>query len=178
MQGARAKSRRPLQTLQADVSNFVCPISGVIEANLSVSRILTDVDTTCRCGDAADGNAPALFLRVDHFPPGMVRIERSHARTDPLGPWTEILFVDVAVIVDDEGHDAGVAILGGKGDEAEATNHVAAHDVVHRAARRILALAGQDPEVVAVIRLAGDETIRPLGRGSDPSPRRPLRRGP
>src|SRR5262245_6751952 len=97
----------------------------------------------------------------------MVRIERGHARTDPLGPRTEILFVDVTVIVDDEGHDAGVAILGGKGDEAEAANHVAAHDVVHRAAGRVRTLAGQDPEVVAVIRLAGADAIATLGRGGD-----------
>src|SRR5262249_52648056 len=103
-----------------------------------------------------------LLFRTDHFPPGMVRIERGHARADPLGPWPEILFVNVAIIVDDERHDAGITILGGIGDEAEATNHVAAHDVIYRAARGVWTLAGQDLVAISVIWFPGADAIASL----------------
>src|SRR5437868_12894036 len=125
-----------------------------------------DIDTTCRCGDA-DGNAPALFLRVDHFPPGMVRIERGYARSDTSRPVAEILFENIAIIVDDERHDAGVAVFGGIGDEPEAADHVAAHDVIPGTAGRIRALACQDLVVIAVVRLSGADAIASLRCGRD-----------
>src|SRR5262245_32998028 len=108
-----------------------------------------------------------LFFRVDYLPPGVIRIERGHARGSPACARAEIPFVDVAVIVDDEGHDPGVAVFGWIGDEAEAADHVAAYDVINGAARSVRALAGQDLVVIAVIRFPGADAIAPLGCGSD-----------
>src|SRR5262249_57622923 len=89
-----------------------------------------------------------LLFRIDHFPPGMVRIERGHARADPLGPWPEILFVNVAIVVNDERHDAGITVLGGIGDEAEATNHVSPHAVIPRPPPRLCTLSAHDPLLI------------------------------
>src|SRR5262245_24843111 len=94
----------------------------------------------------------------------MVWIERSHARGNPACAWAEVPFVNVAVIVDDEGHDAGVAVLRRVSDKADPADHVAAHDVVDGAARSVRALAGQDLVVVAVIGLSGADAIAFLGR--------------
>src|SRR6202008_3577630 len=54
---------------------------------------------------------------------------------------------------DDEGHDAGIAVVGGIGDERKAADHLAFDHVVERPARGARALPGQDPIVIAVIGL-------------------------
>src|SRR4029077_8165604 len=111
---------------------------------------------------AARSFGGALFFRIDYLPPGVIGVERGDTRGIPGRAFAEILFVYVAIIVDDERHDAGVAIFGGVGDEPEATDHVATHDIVDRAARCRRALAGQDLETVAVERLAGTGAITAL----------------
>ena len=67
---------------------------------------------------------------------------------------TEVDVVDDAVLVDDEGLDARLAIFGRPSDEAEAGDHVAIDDVVVGAAGDLVALAGQDLELVAEIAFA------------------------
>src|SRR5262249_41468347 len=66
------------------------------------------------------------------------------------GAFAEILFEDDAGVVDDERHHAGVQILGRIGDEREPPDHLAAHDVVERAAGRCGSLPREDLVVVAV----------------------------
>src|SRR5688572_9460706 len=46
----------------------------------------------------------------------------------------EVGLVDDALVVDDEGHDAAVAVLGGVGDQREACGHLAVGDVAFGAA--------------------------------------------
>src|SRR4029077_2085886 len=111
---------------------------------------------------AARSFGGALFFRIDYLPPGVIGVERGDTRGISGRAFAEILFVYVAIIVDDERHDAGVAIFGRVGDEPEATDHVAAHDIVDRAAWRRRTLAGQDLETVTVERLAGAGAITAL----------------
>ena len=47
-------------------------------------------------------------------------------------------------MIDDEGHNAGGAILGGKGYQCEAGGHVAVDDIVIFASGNVAALAGED----------------------------------
>src|SRR5262245_31834911 len=97
----------------------------------------------------------------------MIRIERGHARCDPGRPVPKVPLVDVTIIVDDERHDARIAVFGRIGDEPEAADHVALYDVVDGAAGRVRALTGQDFVVVAVISLSGADPIASLGCGRD-----------
>src|SRR5438876_71459 len=52
----------------------------------------------------------------------------------------KVLVVEDAVLVDDEGRDAGVAVLLGVSDEGEASGHLSVDDVIFRAAFGIGAL--------------------------------------
>ena len=70
----------------------------------------------------------------------------------------------VAVLVDDEGHHAGIAVVGRVGDEAEAADHLAAHDVVIGATGSRRSLARQDLVAVAVIGRPGAGRVA-LARG-------------
>src|SRR5262249_47958975 len=65
-----------------------------------------------------------------------------------------ILLKHCAVVIDDKSHHAGIAVFGRIGDQCEATNHFAVHDVIGGAAGRRRSLLGQDLVVVAVIRRA------------------------
>src|SRR5262249_21973939 len=65
----------------------------------------------------------------------------------------EILLVDQALMIDDEGHDARIAVLRRIGHQAETADHLAAHHVIRRTAGCVRPLAGQYSEVIAVIRL-------------------------
>jgi len=61
-----------------------------------------------------------LSVRDIHFLPDLVRIEQSGARCDALGPLPQILLIDGAGVIDQEGHDSRIAVLGGPGDQREA----------------------------------------------------------
>src|SRR5262249_10120725 len=54
-------------------------------------------------------------------------------------------------MVDDERHHARIAVLGRIGDQSIATDHLAANDIIHLAARRARPLPGQALVVVAVV---------------------------
>ena len=62
-------------------------------------------------------------------------------RGDARRSLAEILLVDIAFMVDDEGRDAGVAVFGRLGNGRKAADHVALDDVIHGPARRGRALA-------------------------------------
>jgi hypothetical protein len=54
-------------------------------------------------------------------------------------------------MIDQEGHDAGIAILRRIGDQREAADHLAFDDIVEGAAGRIRPLPLQDAKIVAVV---------------------------
>src|SRR5215468_5234462 len=56
-------------------------------------------------------------------------------------------------MADDEGHDAGIGVVSGPGDQREAADHLALHDVTHRTTRCARTLLGEDAIVIAVIGL-------------------------
>ncbi len=62
----------------------------------------------------------------------------------------QVLLVDDAVTVDDERHDAGVAVFHRGGDDCETARHSAVHDVRFRAAFGLSSLSCEDAERVAV----------------------------
>src|SRR5262249_52282342 len=111
--------------------------------------------------------ASASFFRVDDLPPVMVGVELAHSRGDAASPRTQIPFVTITCVVDDEGNDAGMAVCGRVSDEPETADHIATNDVVDGAARRVRSLTGQYLVIVAVKRLAGADAITLLCRGSD-----------
>jgi hypothetical protein len=60
-------------------------------------------------------------------------------------------------MIDDKGHDPGIAVMCRPRGQSETTDHLAADDVVGRTARRVSALADQHLEIVPVI---GDSAAR------------------
>src|SRR4051794_5861121 len=86
------------------------------------------------------------------FLPGLVRIKHDYAFGDEVGPYSQILLVDSAAMIDQKGHDAGIAVLGRPGDQRKTTDHLALDDVVEGAAGRVRALPFQDSEIISVIR--------------------------
>src|ERR1700687_1325487 len=77
--------------------------------------------------------------------PTAVRIERRHALGNARGAGPQILLVHFPVVTDEERHDARAAVFRGIGDQSETTDHLAADDVVERAAARIRPLPGEFP---------------------------------
>jgi hypothetical protein len=100
----------------------------------------------------------------------MVGIERAHAL--PNGTRAEILLVDGSVVIDKEGHYAGVAVFSGIGNEREAADHVAAHNVVDGAAGRARPLRGKNLIIIAVKRRTASglaiEPTRSIGYRFEP----------
>src|ERR1700733_6783151 len=68
------------------------------------------------------------------------------------GIGAEILFVYLAVVVDDEAHHAGFAVLRRIGNDGKAAQHFAVDDIAVSAAGRVLALLRQYPIVITVVR--------------------------
>src|SRR5256886_4289807 len=82
--------------------------------------------------------------------PAGVRVERLHGQAEGARVRPEVLLVHDAVVVDDETHHAGDAVLRGEGDQCEARDHVTTRDVVVFAVRRSGPLGGQDPVEIPV----------------------------
>src|SRR5215471_3963310 len=82
--------------------------------------------------------------------PRRVRVVGGHFAHFLRGVRAKVTLIDAALLVDDEGHDARVAIGGGPGHQGEAGNHVAVDDVVVFAAGGMLALPGEDLVEVAM----------------------------
>jgi hypothetical protein len=72
-----------------------------------------------------------------HLLPGLIRIEQLNALGDALGTCSEILLVDGTGMIDHEGHDAGISVLGEVCDQREAADHLPLDDVVQSSARRV-----------------------------------------
>src|SRR3954454_24210112 len=88
--------------------------------------------------------------RGRHFLPARARLEAGHRPR----PRPEVAFVQLAVVADQEAHHARLAPFGRRRDRAEAGNHAAVDHVAVGTARSARALAREDAEVVAPIRLA------------------------
>src|SRR5271157_6372273 len=85
-----------------------------------------------------------------HRTPALVGIELRHRFRQLSGVLAEVLLVHNSVLVDDEGREAGIAILLRIGDEGEASGHLSVHDVIFRAAFGIRTLLAEDAIEVAV----------------------------
>ena len=85
------------------------------------------------------------------FLPCTVGIKRRHRFSEFRSIRPEIFLEHRTVMIDDEGHHTGIAVLRGISDEREAADHFAAHDVIDCATGRGRPLLGQDLVVVAVI---------------------------
>ena len=64
---------------------------------------------------------------------------------------SEILLVDGTGVIDHEGHDAGISVLGGVCDQREAADHLILDDVVESSARRAGSLPLQNSIIIAMI---------------------------
>src|ERR1017187_8009173 len=84
--------------------------------------------------------------------PGVVRVISGDGLGDFRGLESEVLLIDLALLIDDEGHHTRVAPFGRPGDEGKSGNHAVVDDAIILAARCVFSLACQDFEIVAVIR--------------------------
>src|ERR1700677_1053058 len=82
--------------------------------------------------------------------PALIRIVLRDLGGDARRGGTQVLLIDDAILIDDESHDAGIAISCRIGDQRKATGHMPVGDIVHGAAVCVLALPRQDPEIVPV----------------------------
>ena len=62
-----------------------------------------------------------------HGLPSGAGVKRRHLRADGGGILAEILFVDLAVVADDEAHHAAAAVVGRVGDHREAGGYLKGH---------------------------------------------------
>src|SRR5687767_6769307 len=72
----------------------------------------------------------ALRSRRIDLLPGLIRIEQVDALGDAFGARSEILLVDSTGMIDQEGHDARISVLGGVCDQREAADHLVLDDVI------------------------------------------------
>src|SRR5678815_2390952 len=70
---------------------------------------------------------PASFARNG---PCLVRVVFLYRRGDVARLWAQVLLIDPALLVDDEGHDAGFTILGRPRDQGEPTDHVSVDEII------------------------------------------------
>src|SRR6516162_11136413 len=72
--------------------------------------------------------------------PGLIGIEPRHPLGNGFGALAEILLVDLAGMIDHEGHHTGVAVFGRIGNQRKASDHLAVDDIVHLASGRVRTL--------------------------------------
>ena len=65
-----------------------------------------------------------------HRGPGLVGVELLHLLCDLNSIRSEVLLVDLALLIDDKGHYPGLAPIRGECDQGEAADHVAIDDVI------------------------------------------------
>ena len=80
--------------------------------------------------------------RFVHWLPRRIRIVCHHLAGYLLGIGTQVLLIDLTVLIDDEGHHSRVAIANRIGNQRESSGHLAIDDIVSGAARRIGSLTG------------------------------------
>src|SRR3954468_16183453 len=83
--------------------------------------------------------------------PAFAGVEGFHFGGELFGVVAEVLLVDDTVGAHGEGHDAGIAVVGGPGDDGEADGHLAVDDVIDGAVGGAGALGFEDAVVVAVV---------------------------
>ncbi len=76
----------------------------------------------------------ALWRSHVGFVPVLVGIEQRDRRRPFTGFRAEIAFIHHTVLVDDEGHDTGLAVAHGPGDDTEAADHAVVDEIVVRSA--------------------------------------------
>ena len=85
--------------------------------------------------------------------PGLVRVELGDGCCLFRGIRAEVLLVNDSIVINDEGHHAGTAVLRGIGEEGNAAGQLPVDGVIARAAFRRRALAGEETEDVAAKRI-------------------------
>src|SRR4030095_3298492 len=96
-----------------------------------------------------NGDGLAALLRI-HGRPRLVRIEALHLGRLLRRFRSEIRLVDLPILIDDERHDAGIAVLCRIRDDGESADRPSLYDIVERAGFGALSLTLQHPVVVAV----------------------------
>src|SRR3981081_1070352 len=91
--------------------------------------VLTINAAPVNCADRRDFTRPILLSLT----PGLVRVEPSHllGKSGRIG--AEILLVNNAMVIHDEGMDSRHTILGRPGDQSEAANHFGFDQITKRA---------------------------------------------
>src|SRR5882762_9023526 len=120
--------------------------------SLLIPRGTLSPGATSYAGELLPGSGAAeenLSLLYPYLAPTGIGIEASHRGCCFSGGLSQVLLQKHAILVDDEGHHPGIAVLGRIGDEGESTDHPAIDHVVLRTAVRVTALAVEHMEVVA-----------------------------
>src|SRR5262245_53034107 len=86
--------------------------------------------------------------------PTAVRVELRHRARDCIGVLTEILLIDLALVIDDKSHHSRVVVIRRPRDQRETAFEPAANHVVVSAARRVGTLGGENSKTIAVKFLA------------------------
>src|SRR6267142_4412208 len=156
----------------APAIHWTCPMTRTSACASSARGARTsNIAPSSRATRPREGfTTPSLATHLGHLRlrPGAIRVELPHGQRGGAGAWPEVLLVHDAVVIDDEGHHAGHAVLGGERDEREARDHLATRDVVVLAARGIGPLRRQDAVEIAVERCRPRLLAPvPLGPGAD-----------
>src|SRR4030095_12085241 len=96
---------------------------------------------------------PALLVLVRHRNPGVVRIEALHFLELFKAVHTEVLFVDNAVVANDEAFDSGYSVNRRTCNQRKSSDHDTLHNEIHLAHWSRRSLSFEDLKVIAVIRL-------------------------
>src|SRR3989442_3061741 len=107
--------------------------------------------------------------------PGAIRVELLHSLGEGARLRSEILLVDDAIVIDEEGHHAGGAVLRGEGHQRKPPDHAAAHDVIVLAAGGIGALSGENAVEIPVERGRPARLVAPVPLGPRPNDQRAQR---
>src|SRR6202007_539669 len=92
-------------------------------------------------------------FNANYGAPAVAWVVIRHSYGNIGGLFAEIFLVDGTVFIDDEGHDSRIPVFGGVGEKGKPACHLSIDDVILHAALCLVALFGQDVEVVAVERL-------------------------
>src|ERR1035438_8963003 len=84
--------------------------------------------------------------------PTGIGVELLYRLGNSAGLFSEIPLINDSIAADDKGHYARRAVFRRKGCERKSSGHFAIYDVVLHAARGILSLYRQDPEVITTVR--------------------------
>src|SRR5579884_2043790 len=84
--------------------------------------------------------------------PRRIGIVGGHGAGDGRGFWPEVFLINLALLIYDERHYAGIAPFGRPCDQSKTGDHVAINDVIVFAAWRMAALAREDLEIIPMIR--------------------------